>query len=87
MCDIDWQASEQNHNHAKDGLPMQCKDTVDLTLIRWMLSLTPCDRLQTLQQWIQIVKVREDDTEGDSNQSVLPIFVRVPGSKRNTSPT
>lgn len=27
-------------------------DGVDLTLIRWMLSLTPAERLQVLQQYV-----------------------------------
>ena len=27
-------------------------DGVDLTLIRWMLGLTPTERLRTAQQWI-----------------------------------
>jgi hypothetical protein len=29
------------------------EDGVDLTLIRWMLSLTPAERLQVLQQSVQ----------------------------------
>ena len=29
------------------------EDGVDLTLIRWMLSLTPTERLQTLQRTVQ----------------------------------
>jgi hypothetical protein len=33
---------------APTGLPRE--DGVDLTLIRWMLSLTPAERLATLQQ-------------------------------------
>ena len=35
---------------ATTGLPRE--DGVDLTLIRWMLSLTPAERLATLQQAI-----------------------------------
>jgi hypothetical protein len=27
-------------------------DGVDLTLIRWMLSLTPLERLEVLQDWV-----------------------------------
>jgi hypothetical protein len=30
-------------------------DGVDLTLIRWMLSLTPAERLETLQQYVDFV--------------------------------
>jgi hypothetical protein len=35
------------------ALPMYSEDGVDLTLIRWMLSLTPTERLQMLQQNVQ----------------------------------
>jgi hypothetical protein len=35
-------------------------DGVDLTLIRWMLSLTPTERLQTLQQTVQsLMRLRD----------------------------
>jgi hypothetical protein len=35
------------------------EDGVDITLIRWMLSMTPTERLQTLQQNVRsIVKLR-----------------------------
>ena len=30
-------------------------DGVDLTLIRWMLSVTPAERLETLQQFVDSV--------------------------------
>ncbi len=33
--------------------PTHSEDGVDLTLIRWMLSLTPAERLQVLQQSVQ----------------------------------
>ncbi len=33
--------------------PTYSHDGVDLTLIRWMLSLTPSERLQVLQQTVQ----------------------------------
>ena len=37
------------------------KDGVDLTLIRWMLSMTPTERLQVLQQNIRsIMRLRGD---------------------------
>jgi hypothetical protein len=36
------------------------EDGVDLTMIRWMLSLTPTERLQTLQQAVQsLVRLRD----------------------------
>jgi hypothetical protein len=31
-------------------------DGIDLTLIRWMLSLTPAERLQVLQQFVDSVE-------------------------------
>ncbi len=36
------------------------KDGVEITLIRWMLSMTPTERLQTLQQNVRsIMKLRD----------------------------
>jgi hypothetical protein len=35
-----------------DPLPDYSPDGVDLTLIRWMLSLTPAERLQFLQNHV-----------------------------------
>jgi hypothetical protein len=32
--------------------PAESSDGVDLTLIRWTLSLTPLERLQLLQDWV-----------------------------------
>jgi hypothetical protein len=32
--------------------PAESPDGVDLTLIRWTLSLTPLERLQLLQDWV-----------------------------------
>jgi len=41
-------------------LPEYSEDGVDLTLIRWMLSLTPAQRLEFLQQRINdILAIRE----------------------------
>jgi hypothetical protein len=41
-------------------LPDYSEDGVDLTLIRWMLSLTPAERLQFLQDRINDIKaIRE----------------------------
>ena len=40
--------------------PTHSADGVDLTLIRWMLSLTPAQRLQTLQQNVRsILRLRD----------------------------
>ncbi len=37
-------------------LPTRSEDGVDLTLIRWMLSLTPAERLQALQSFVNLVE-------------------------------
>lgn len=39
---------------SNDGLAY-AEDGVDLTLIRWMLSLTPTERLETLQQNVRSI--------------------------------
>jgi hypothetical protein len=40
------------------------EDGVDLTLIRWMLSLTPTERLEALQDVIwSIMRLRGEDVE------------------------
>jgi hypothetical protein len=39
---------------AENG-PLYSESGVDLTLIRWMLSLTPAERLQILQQTIRSI--------------------------------
>jgi len=40
--------------------PEYSEDGVDLTLIRWMLSLTPAERLEFLEQQINcILEIRE----------------------------
>jgi hypothetical protein len=38
------------------------EDGVDLTLIRWMLTLTPTERLQTLQQNIHSIRKLRGET-------------------------
>jgi hypothetical protein len=40
-------------------------DGVDLTLIRWMLSLTPAERLEVLQRFINSVEVICAQNAGD----------------------
>jgi len=44
-------ATEQTHS----------EDGVDLTLIRWMLSLTPAERLQVLQQAVRSLQRLRND--------------------------
>lgn len=47
-------ATEDHGTHSEDG--------VDLTLIRWMLSLTPTERLETLQQNLcSIMRLRGEE--------------------------
>jgi hypothetical protein len=42
---------------------MYSDDGVDLTLIRWMLSLTPTEWLQTLQQSVQsLMRLRDESS-------------------------
>lgn len=44
-----------------EGEPTHSEDGVDLTMIRWMLSMTPTERLQTLQQNVRsIMRLRGD---------------------------
>lgn len=49
---IDHMESQPEKEYSPDG--------VDLTLIRWMLSLTPAERLQVLQQHVNaVLAIRE----------------------------
>ena len=43
--------------------PLYSEDGVDLTLIRWMLSLTPAERLQVLQQQIDFISKLKNGTK------------------------
>jgi hypothetical protein len=44
----------------RENEPTHSEDGVDLTLIRWMLSLTPAERLQVLQQSVQsLLRLRD----------------------------
>ncbi len=40
----------------QEGLPTYSDDGVDLTLIRWMLSLSPIERLRTAQRYANSVR-------------------------------
>jgi hypothetical protein len=45
---------------ARQPLPEHSEDGVDLTLIRWMLSLTPAERLDFLEDQINsILEIQE----------------------------
>ncbi len=61
--------NETDDTHPGGKTPLEAEQTysedgVDLTLIRWMLSLTPAERLQVLQQNVRsILRLRgEIDT-------------------------
>jgi hypothetical protein len=50
-------------------LPEYSEDGVDLSLIRWMLSLTPAERLQFVQnQTNRILAIRELNTGGPHHE-------------------
>jgi len=50
--------------HEQNDPPTYSEDGVDLTLIRWMLSLTPSERLQVLQRSVwSILRLRANRTE------------------------
>jgi len=50
--------------HEQNDPPMYSEDGVDLTLIRWMLSLTPSERLQVLQRNVwSILRLRANRIE------------------------
>ncbi|WP_437512688.1 hypothetical protein [Sorangium sp. So ce1099] len=44
----------------EEAPPVYNEDGVDLTLIRWMLSLTPADRVATLQAHIDFVTLARE---------------------------
>ena len=45
------------------SLPTHSEDGVDLTLIRWFLTLTPAERLQVLQEHVAFLAgIRGDET-------------------------
>jgi hypothetical protein len=49
MADLDGKVA------APAPLPDYSEDGVDLTLVRWMLSRTPAERLQLLEEWVDDV--------------------------------
>ncbi len=51
-----------SHETPLEDEPTHSADGVDLTLIRWMLSLTPMERLEVLQENIwSIMRLRGDE--------------------------
>jgi len=53
--------------YSQEDNPAYSEDGVDLTLVRWMLSLTPIERLNVLQQnmlsiaWLKNAGIRATD--------------------------
>jgi hypothetical protein len=55
---------EPDKFNAPSAQPTHSEDGVDLTLIRWMLSLTPAERLEVLQNNVRsILRLRGEQTE------------------------
>ena len=53
---MERKSAGQSETHSEDG--------VDLTLIRWMMSLTPAERLDVLQRHVSsILSIRENQDE------------------------
>ena len=53
---MESESEDESETHSEDG--------VDLTLIRWMLSLTPAGRLDVLQRNVaSILSIRENQEE------------------------
>ena len=60
-------ATDEAGNDQGGLLPTHSEDGVDLTLIRWMLSLSPAERLQALQGYVDsVLELREMRFQGDA---------------------
>ncbi len=60
----DKPACNRGAKNLQDECTTHSPDGVDLTLIRWMLSQTPRERLETLQATVwSIMRLRGEDTE------------------------
>ncbi len=56
-------AAKRRSRKAPSASPAYSVDGVDLTLIRWMLSLTPAERLDVLQQHLRsVLRLRGEKT-------------------------
>jgi hypothetical protein len=61
MAVEDSQSAHHETKHSLVNEPTHSEDGIDLTLIHWMLSLTPAERLQVLQQSVQsLLRLRDD---------------------------
>lgn len=62
--DVDWKAVEEPTLADIDAQQAYAPDGTDLTLIRWMLSMTPGERLDALQGFIDALwKVKGANAE------------------------
>lgn len=52
LISYDWMFSSEDNDA---GLLAYTDDGIDLTLVRWMLSLTPAERLEALQQFADFI--------------------------------
>jgi len=58
------EGSNQEDLFTQEKFCLYSEDGVDLTLIRWMLSLTPTERLQVLEQNIRsIMRLKGERTD------------------------
>ena len=53
MAEDNSSSADHERKQSLGNEQTRSEDGVDLTLIRWMLSLTPAERLQVLQQSVQ----------------------------------
>jgi hypothetical protein len=69
--------------------PAFSPEGVDLTLIRWMLSISPEDRLKALQNHIQsMMRLRDGrETATDKDRAVLPILRKTLEEKKKSQET
>jgi hypothetical protein len=59
----DPQSEYEEKAHESQDEQTYSEDGVDLTLIRWMLSLTPTERLQTLQKTVRsLMRLRDGNS-------------------------
>lgn len=60
MKKVSDKSREARQGRPDEVRPTHSKDGVDLTLIRWMLSMSPAERLETLQRTIRsIMRLRD----------------------------
>ena len=64
MAQNESQNKDQNKGILADNSSTYSEEGVDLTLIRWMLSMTPAERLQVLQQNVRsILRLRNGSSD------------------------